>query len=350
MDESKRVQSIDIAKGLGMLLVIWGHIRDRGLGNAMIYSFHMPLFFFLSGMTYNRHKYTSIVEFIKKRIKTLIVPYAVFSVLTWFVWVGYNKLLGNEVDSYWMPLLQTIISQGSGGYLVHNSPLWFVTCLFSIELIYYFSSKLGTKWNVLVCVLCAVVGNFCILPGSPLRYMPWSIDMSLCAVPFYMIGNFVSEYYGSKKLYETINKNKIISMLFVIVAIVIIYFGATLNGNVSMGHRKLNHIYLFYPLACVGIAMHIVFSNLLSDLKSKVVLGIKWIGRNSFNAMAVQTPIKGVVLVIIGKIIHKSVDELSSSNLYSLIAFIVTLLLVIVAITVINYFIRIFKKMTATKR
>lgn len=339
-----RIEYIDIAKGLGMLLVIWGHIRETGISNAMVYAFHMPLFFFLSGMMFDRHKYSSVAELIKRRIKTLLIPYLLFSVATWIFWAGYNLVLGNEVKSYWMPLLQTVISQGSGGYLVHNSPLWFVTCLFMVEMIYYFASRFSVQWTVIICVLCAVAGNFMIAPESPLRYLPWSFDMAMCAVPFYMLGNLVSEYLGHERLCGFVNQRKALSIFLVLLGIVFLYFGAIINGPVSMGHRKLNIEYVFYPLACIGIAEHLILSILLSNIPSKAVGLIRWIGNYSFRVMAVQTPIKGVVLVVLGFIFHKTVGELSDTTSYSILAFVISLIAVCITVWVIYWLVSAAKR------
>lgn len=193
-----RIRYVDIAKGIGMVLVIWGHIRETGLGNAMIYAFHMPMFFILSGMLFSKEKYTSVGQLIRKRVHTLLIPYSIYSVATWVVWVVYNTVLGNHVDSIWMPLLQTILSQGSGGYLVHNSPLWFVTCLFIVEMIYYYTSKLSDGKNILVCGAIAVVGNLLIVEGSPFRHMIWNIDMAMCAIPFYALGNLMKPAFPAE--------------------------------------------------------------------------------------------------------------------------------------------------------
>ena len=334
--DKERISYIDIAKGLGMLLVIWGHIRETGISNAMVYAFHMPLFFFLSGMTYCARKYDSVLKLIRRRLHTLIIPYAIFSVFTWLVWFAYNHILGNTVESYWMPLLQTVISQGSGGYLVHNSPLWFVTCLFCVELIYYFTSKLPLQWNTVLCIVMAVAGNLMIRPDSPVRYLPWSLDMALCALPFYLAGNIVSEKAGIENVSGLINRKKLLFSALVIAFLVLLYFGARYNGPVSMGHRKLNMPYVFYPLAFVGIAMHLSLSVLLSNLHNVIIAGVRWFGNYSFNVMAVQTPIKGVILVVLGKLLHRSVAELSNSTGYSLIAFVITLIAVTIVVMIIN--------------
>ena len=50
----KRVEYIDIAKGIALFLVVWGHlVPDDSTVFRIIFSFHMPLFFILSGMTLN---------------------------------------------------------------------------------------------------------------------------------------------------------------------------------------------------------------------------------------------------------------------------------------------------------
>ena len=69
----KRDYSIDIARGIACLLVVVGHVPTTpSLLHTWIYSFHMPLFFIISGIVLNTND--SVKEFIKKRCKTLLVP------------------------------------------------------------------------------------------------------------------------------------------------------------------------------------------------------------------------------------------------------------------------------------
>ncbi len=86
---------VDYAKGVGILLVVYGHVA-RGVSNAgialndylyhltdsMIYSFHMPLFFFLSGLYFQssveRHGRWSLIT---DKLRTIVYPYVVWSLL-----------------------------------------------------------------------------------------------------------------------------------------------------------------------------------------------------------------------------------------------------------------------------
>ena len=340
----ERVRYIDIAKGIGMLLVIWGHIRETGLGNAMIYAFHMPLFFILSGIMYSKEKYSSIGQLIRKRVHTILIPYGIYSVVTWFVWVGYNTVLGNDVESIWMPLLQTVLSQGSGGYLVHNSPLWFVTCLFVVEIIYFYTSKLSDKKNILVCGVIAVIGNLLIVDGSPLRHMVWNIDMAMCAVPFYAFGNLAKEKIGLLKFENTIQQKKRLAWIAVAAAFCIVMVGAKLNGPVSMGHRKLNITILFYCVAVVGSTGCIILSALLSRIKLRGVLFLQWFGNHSFDVMAVQTPIKGVAVVIVAKLLHMTTGQISDTTQYSCIAFLIAIIPIVCTVFSVQQFKSFFRR------
>lgn len=64
-----------------MLAIIWGHIRLTGWSNAFVYAWHIPLFFFLSGMVFNKCKYADFRTFFMKKVKSLLVPYVIFFVL-----------------------------------------------------------------------------------------------------------------------------------------------------------------------------------------------------------------------------------------------------------------------------
>ena len=134
-----RLDYIDIAKGLGMLAIIWGHLTNSGWSYDLVYSFHIPLFFFMSGLVYNNKKHNDFTTFIKGRAKRLFIPYVVYSIVTWVLWVFYLYITHQvaEKDIY-SPLLQTFIAQGSGGFLVHNVALWFIPCLFCVQVMFYF--------------------------------------------------------------------------------------------------------------------------------------------------------------------------------------------------------------------
>jgi len=270
MDKLKRFDYVDIAKGLGMLMVIWGHINS-GSTFVLVYSFHMPLFFFLSGIVFNSNRYNSFKEFFIRKVKNLIIPYLIFSFLTWLVWVAYTIVFHSSVDSYFMPLLQTFIAQGSGGFLVHNVPLWFVSCLLLIEFLYYFISKINNDlFIILICVIFAVASYVMELctPVFDFTLLPWSIGVAFAAIIYYAAGNLLMKHNILSRVKEFCNNKKVISWVILVFMTVALYYFALLNGHITMGHEQYNNRLLFYFNGFLGSFCVLIFSFLTEKLFS----------------------------------------------------------------------------------
>ncbi len=78
-----RLHWVDALKGFGIILVVFAHYKLPIAFDTYIFSFHMPLFFFISGFLFNFVKYTeSAANFVKRRFRALIIPYFAFAVLT----------------------------------------------------------------------------------------------------------------------------------------------------------------------------------------------------------------------------------------------------------------------------
>lgn len=124
---SKRDSIIDTSRGLALILMIIGHLGMKTSFVQFIYSFHMPLFFFISDMTATRNM-DSFLVFVNKRIKRLLVPYILFAFI--FSDPGIKEYL--------------FVFMGSRQGLVAASsltPLWFLPCIFITDLILYFILK-----------------------------------------------------------------------------------------------------------------------------------------------------------------------------------------------------------------
>ncbi|MEZ9921131.1 acyltransferase family protein [Vibrio breoganii] len=64
---------ISKAKGIGIILVIFGHMNIPHSLAIVIYSFHMPLFFYLSGLVFNNRKYNCLKFTIKRKVENIII-------------------------------------------------------------------------------------------------------------------------------------------------------------------------------------------------------------------------------------------------------------------------------------
>lgn len=344
----KRYDYLDIARGLGILAVVWAHIMVNGWTHELFYSFHMPLFFLLSGMVFQKEKYNSFGNFFTHRAKRLLLPYVIYSVATWIFWAGFRFIRHDEVESYFMPLLQTFIAQGSGAFIVHNSALWFIPCLFLTEILYYFISKLGTIWSLFVCFALAglsfVLGH--IYGDSYWFLLPWNADAALIALPFYAVGNVLVNKVSHEEITMSVYDNKLKYLTLWICITLPLLWSATAFGECSMGSSSYQcSPVIFIVRAFLGITWLILLSLLMGAVQkhdlciSTVTKYAKWAGINSLDIMCLHIPLKGICMIIVGIAFHASVDIVSTNILYSFIAFAMTMVASWVIIKIVRRFI-----------
>lgn len=124
----KRIDYLDYSKGISIILVVLGHILSKGNIKTYIYSFHMALFFIVSGYLFNCSKIISFKDFIHKRINGILIPYCTFSIINV---LGYYILSGLSFINLKNNLLDSIKFYGIGA-------LWFLPVLFISESIFMF--------------------------------------------------------------------------------------------------------------------------------------------------------------------------------------------------------------------
>lgn len=103
MKTKERIEYIDFFRGVGIILMVMGHMAFGGLqgfGDLVekyIHSFHMPMFFIISGYFYQ--KKANWISFVKGKMRTIMLPYIAFgggySMPDTYVWekkVKYKKL------------------------------------------------------------------------------------------------------------------------------------------------------------------------------------------------------------------------------------------------------------------
>lgn len=143
-EQTKRIEALDIAKGIGIILVIIGHMSSSYLRD-WIYSFHMPLFFILSGICFKTEKYPSFLPFLKQRVRTLAIP----TLALYFIILLLETLTGIKGFD---------LQQQLKG--VHPGVLWFLITLLFSELLYFPLSKLTVLWRIPLLFVLVSTGVF----------------------------------------------------------------------------------------------------------------------------------------------------------------------------------------------
>ncbi|WP_419149965.1 acyltransferase family protein [Phocaeicola vulgatus] len=104
--------------------MVCGHTSIPLSISNWIWSFHMPLFFIISGILFNATKYPNFNLFIKKRGKTLIIPYIIFSLIT--LLTIHDQTLKEWLYKGW----------------INGCALWFIPVLFFAEIFFLFHYSL----------------------------------------------------------------------------------------------------------------------------------------------------------------------------------------------------------------
>lgn len=232
----KRINWIDWAKTICMFLVILGHTHVDNSGlfvKKIIYTFHMPLFFFLSGLLCKK---IISKESVTKDCKLILVPYIFYGTIS--IFIPY-PIAPQIILSYLHKM--TIGSDSSIG------AIWFLPALFICK-------QIGT---VIICIshrhtkllFSLVIISF--IPTYYVKYVdfPFFLSSALCGLPYYLIGFIFMKYLY---IFHYLN-NRILLLLSTILSIVTILLSYT-HGFVALaGHSYGDNIYLYYINAITGI-------------------------------------------------------------------------------------------------
>lgn len=186
MDKTTRLEWLDVAKGIGALLVIMGHFTINNKLAAIIYCFHMPLFFFLSGTIFKIDKYTTFKQFAIAKFKALMIPYLIFNVFIWIFNAIRILVCGEDAILIAKKFLGIFLGIKTTDYY---GSVWFISCMFVTQILAYFIIKITSGKKSIICV-CGIVSLavgwlYVTMVGVPLL---WGSDTSLIALFFLLLG------------------------------------------------------------------------------------------------------------------------------------------------------------------
>lgn len=245
-----RYDLVNALRAIGIVMVVLGH--TLGISESIdkyIFSFHMPLFFFISGavLTPNRlsQPWAKAAHHYGCR---LLLPYLFFSFLTYLPWVLVTRHFGADASlgvEAWRPLIGTLYGVGVDGWLQHNAMLWFFPCLFVTHLLFRMVYLLTKRGRYLMIAILAGVGYQLSLV-LPVR-LPWGIEIALIALPFYAMGHTFASRDTS--LPRTSLNKSLILLFFAVLQFTCVM----LNGRVDMNFISIGNPMLFYLGAISGI-------------------------------------------------------------------------------------------------
>ena len=261
--ENRKIEEYNIIRVIATILVVIGHagyispmteyggmsFGEYGIPLSqqlvdllirVIYSFHMPLFFALSGAVFylnvKDNKFPSFITILSKKAKRLLVPY----VLCTFLWNIPIKLMAG----YWNGSINKIKDIFGGQFLLFgNSHLWFLWALFVITLIIWIFRN-NVVMRLLVSLLMFGIG--CVVDISA-----FGLSKILLNIIWFEIGF----EYGSKRklIYDCFNRQNVKAKLCIVLAsilqylIILVGYLKVAKGNEAVSFRwRSNSLDIYY--------------------------------------------------------------------------------------------------------
>lgn len=281
-NQNHRIVELDIARVIGMYLVVFGHLYSFEGANPLrvwIYSFHMALFFFISGILHKERSWlgASIAHF----AKALLLPAAVFGLtylllfipLTYFGFSLYNDFTTLPVDNhlpflgYTFEMLKFVVKDALLGHSLPDGVIWFLVVLFYCKLWTLLFDRL--PWLIVAVYLVLVYALFHY--STNLLFF----KQSLMALPFYVIGykfkNYILDFMHRYNKW-------LLALLFLALNIALIFINGRSSMLACVFGSRLN-IYLsmifFYINSFCGISFIMLVCSKLMGGGSMVLESIK---------------------------------------------------------------------------
>lgn len=257
---SERIVWIDWAKSICMFLVILGHCHIRvedQFVTQFIYSFHMMLFFFLSGILCKREL---SFDSIKSDIRFLVLPYFTFGIL--LIVFDFMRARTFDLCLFMQKLYSLLLGDDAS-----IGPIWFLPALFICKQLFLILKKLKNNciWLYFVFVLMSFFPVYYI--SSNQLNMPFFSDSALCGLPFFVVG------YESSSLCVHIKKSKwylrfACSILLLVLSVLV----CRENGFVSLADCVIGNSVFLYYINALSVIASICMLCMLFDKSNSFVL------------------------------------------------------------------------------
>ena len=252
----RRIDYIDFTEGFLILSVILGHcINGENYFKNIIYSFHMPAFFIVSGILLN---YSSAVgknfgRFLLPRIRQLVIPYIIFEFLGYIVQC-FTQGFYENINGF---IYRTATFQ------VHTDVDWFLIALFFGEILFYFVQK-DKYISIITAVLSFIFAYF-----VPVRFLKWI----LAAFVYLIMGYYGISFFQKSRKW------------MIPCASVIVLIASYFNVRVDINNGVFGNPLLYVLGAVFGTYLAIILCQRKLPLKSIW----SFLGKNSLIVMGTHT-------------------------------------------------------------
>ena len=276
----QRDASIDIAKGIGIILVVFGHTFQIYSVTNYVYAFHMPLFFLLSGYTFNVQKHLQDKwGFLRKNLLRLMIPYFGVAILSYILYVYTAPIL--SLPEITANNAAFGILSGNGINLPFNDVLWFLPAFFFAGLIFLGLTSMFNDMKL--CIGMMLVSISGIIIGSYTQ-LPFGLDIAMTTQFFIYCGHL----FRNTDWLENRKKSKTTGILIASAATLTVLVLGTLNGRVDLMTRVYGDPAMFFLAGLSGSVLVLMTSLFFSTYFGKI---LQITGRASMYVFMSHVPI-----------------------------------------------------------
>jgi fucose 4-O-acetylase-like acetyltransferase len=251
----KRLTYVDTCKFICIFLVMYAHARRNGDVISYLYSFHLPVFFFLNGLTLNIREDETLGSFLERKIKSYLIPIFFLGLMSITIDIGFRYGTHQEVS--WKFFVDSLV----GLYQQERMyPLWFVGALFVSDILFFLAYQAGKGkliWTSLFSLLILTIAIlFNKYFSSYNRKIMWNLDAALFGAFFVYLG-WLFNHHQTIKIRSFLLKNRLWALLWgsILLALGLLlnwYNYQTYHLHLEMWGGQYQKYYLVIPSAILG--------------------------------------------------------------------------------------------------
>lgn len=278
---------IDLAKFISIFLVVLFHTNPHldGYLFDFLQLLRMPAFFLIAGLLFDIEKWNSFTDFFIHRFKRLIVPYFWFTLIFYVLWLLVGRSMVGEEEltiGLFVPIKEFLL----GKPRVVLGPYWFITCLFTMQILFYVLKKYVQSNGIIILL------SISIYLGSiyfDIQDLPWCIDKAFLFLPFYAYANILKS-----RQENILFKKKTYAILLTIVTTILVII-----NNQYVNSPYLHHLLYVMAGFCIMPVYIVICKYLASILNSSTMSNmITYVGNNNIITLALQNYIIGFFKIL----------------------------------------------------
>lgn len=314
MQQKERIEYMDLAKGICILLVVTMHVAPEiGGGMAFLTCLRMPLYYCLSGMFFRQ--YGGFRSFFSKKADKLLIPFLGWYLLSYLIY--YIRVMAIGHPDHIFRITDLFLD-----FEFYNGSIWFLLSLFWCNLLYFLVTNLSNKIPMQGFLVLVLASLGWIWSYADLRNFLY-IGTSLTCLPFFFIGNVLMEsgFINTKK---DIKKDSAILIGGLGIALCCIL----LPAEPVFMRFYLNHIDSGNPALLYICAISLVLMTLIICKYVRHLPYISYLGRYSIIVLVTHGLIHNILNRSVRHLIGLNIEE-STFDLILLAVIIASMVVVI---------------------